>query len=122
MGEWQRNELAGETDIVYVIAMHENLENQVPTADNFDRWQSELNFEADARLLDPARSIIDQYIDANPGPLYTQAVTVILDRQPPQLTTGAGVESAVAARQLDTNIWLVSLSGRAFDPAGLFPS
>ena len=80
MGEWQRNELAGETDLAYVIVMHANLESQPPTPSNLDRWQSELNFTADAMLLDPGRSVIDEYINANPGPLYTQAVTVILDR------------------------------------------
>jgi len=86
--------LAGETDIVYVISMHENAERQVPTPANLERWQDELNFAGDIMLLDYEREVIDGYIDANPGPRYTQAVTVFIDRHMRIRKVGATYENS----------------------------
>ena len=80
MAEWQNNELAGQTGIAYVVSMHENLERQDPVPENLDRWKSEIGFNAHAAVLDYGRAVIDAYIEANPGPRYTEAVTVIIDK------------------------------------------
>lgn len=80
MGEWQKNELAGEEDIVYLVAMHANTQKQTPTSTDLAIWQMELDFFGDEMLLDYDRVVMDSYMDANPGPKYTQAVTVIIDR------------------------------------------
>jgi hypothetical protein len=80
LGDWQRNELAGASDLAVLVAMHENKDKQPPVPANLDRWQAELDFSADAMLLDYGRVVIDAYMDANPGPRYTQAITVFIDK------------------------------------------
>ncbi len=80
MGAWQKNELKDAEDIVYLIAMHADKQKNPPSSFALDRWQEELDFFGDEMLLDYGRKVMDAYMDANPGPKYTQAVTVILDR------------------------------------------
>ena len=60
--------------------MHANMQKQTPTATDLGTWQTELDFYGDEMLLDYGRVVMDSYMDANPGPKYTQAVTVIIDR------------------------------------------
>ena len=80
MGDWQKNELAGEEDIVYLVAMHANSQKETPSSTDLLHWQDELDFYGDEMLLDYNRVVMDTYMDANPGPKYTQAVTVIIAR------------------------------------------
>ncbi len=80
MGGWQKNQLKDAEDLVYLIAMHADKQKGPPSSFALDRWQQELDFYGDAMLLDFGREVMDAYMDANPGPKYTQAVTVIIDR------------------------------------------
>lgn len=81
MGEWQNNELSNYDDIVYLIGMWQNKEGGEPVSSNLDRWEDELDFTASGMVLDYGQGVMDLYADANPGPSYTNAVTVIIDRQ-----------------------------------------
>ena len=81
MGEWQNKELAGETEIAYVMGLWQNLEGAVPTADNLDRWESDLGFQATEMVLDYNQEVMSQYEAANPALTVTNAVTVIIDKQ-----------------------------------------
>ena len=87
MGEWQRNELAGEEDIVYLIAMTENCASSPAAPSELADWQAELDFEA-ILMTDPAREVWDAYAEANDcgptpvgGPGCSNAVTVLIDKQ-----------------------------------------
>ncbi len=80
MGSWQRDQLADETDIAYLISMHENKWFDTPRPRDMAEWADALSFEADAFLLDPGRDIIDAYVGANPDRRFTEAVTVVIDR------------------------------------------
>ena len=87
MGEWQRDELAGEDDIVYLTAMTENCGGAPASASELEPWQAELNFES-VLLTDPAREIYNAYAEANDcqmgggpgGPGCSNAVTVLIDK------------------------------------------
>lgn len=81
MAEWQDAELAGFDDIAYVVAMHADTDNGPADPEDLELWQTYHGFEADALLMDNGRNVIDGYIDANPGPTYTEAVTVIIDKE-----------------------------------------
>ncbi len=81
MAQWQEEELVGATGISYLVGSHEDATGNEPDGAELRGWQEQLGFEADALLLDRDRRILDAYIDANPGPRYTEAVTVILDRR-----------------------------------------
>lgn len=60
--------------------MYEDRDFNPADAGDLARWRAQLAFEADAMLIDPGRALMDRYVAANPGPLYTQAITVLLDR------------------------------------------
>ena len=62
------------------MAMHADQDKGPPTALALDRWQEELDFYGTAMMLDFDREVLDDYIDANPGPKYTQAITLIIDK------------------------------------------
>lgn len=81
MAEWQDNELAGIDDIAYLIASHADVNGESVEPAELLAWQQEHGFEADALLTDDGRVLMDTYMDANPGPEYTQAVTVIIDQE-----------------------------------------
>lgn len=80
MGEWQRGELEG-LDIAYVAGLWQNKDGNEPVGSDLERWQAELNFTADVGVLDYAQQVFQHYANANPGPSYTNAVTVIIDRR-----------------------------------------
>ncbi|MEM6991381.1 MAG: hypothetical protein AAF721_12810 [Myxococcota bacterium] len=80
MGEWQNGELAGNKDIVYLIGMWQNLEGGEPVGSNLQRWQDEVGFTGTAMLLDYGMSLMNEYADANPGPQYTNSLTVMIDK------------------------------------------
>ena len=81
MAEWQNAELAGETDVSYLIASHADVNRDTVEGSEIEAWPVQHGFSYDALLLDNGRNIIDRYVDANPGPNYTEAVTVIIDKQ-----------------------------------------
>lgn len=81
MGEWQQGELAGNDDIVYLIGLWQNLEGGEPVGSNLDRWQDEVGFTGTAMMLDYGKVVFDLYAQANPGPTYSNAVTVIIDKE-----------------------------------------
>ena len=81
MGEWQNAELSGQTEIAYVIGMWQNLDGGEPLPSNLQRWSDELGFFADGLVLDYGQGVMNEYADANPGPSYTNAVTVVIDKQ-----------------------------------------
>jgi hypothetical protein len=80
LAEWQNNELAGITDIVYIVASHADVNGDSVEPSEMAAWETELGFTADELVIDDNRDLMDTYMDANPGPQYTQAVTVIVDK------------------------------------------
>ena len=80
MAGWQNNELSGYDNISYIIASHADIDGQSVEPNELLAWQGEHGFEADHLLIDQNRSLMDTYMQANPGPNYTQAVTVIIDK------------------------------------------
>jgi hypothetical protein len=80
LAEWQQNELAGIDDIAYLIASHADIDGNSVEPAEIEAWQLEHGFEADALLIDQGQALMNTYTAANPGPNYTQAVTVIIDR------------------------------------------
>ena len=80
MGEWQDGELASEEDVAFLIAAHADVNRDSVEAEEIEAWPVQHGFDYDALLLDNGRIIMDRYIDANPGQTYTQAVTVIIDK------------------------------------------
>jgi hypothetical protein len=90
LAEWQKNELAGLPQIAYVVAMTEDGNKKYPEPNDAIAWKNELGFASDALLLDPdvtpegmkiPAAVMSQYVAANPGPKYTEAITVILDKE-----------------------------------------
>ena len=81
MAAWQQSELSGLDNIAYVVAMHEDYNGGPPDKADFEAWVNEHGFRADALLIDADRAVIDAFMLANPGPKYTEAVTVVLDQQ-----------------------------------------
>ena len=81
MAEWQNDELSGLDNIVYIIAIQEDARGDEPDGDDLLRWQEEHGFRADALVLDGDRRLMDAYIRDNPGPTYSQAITVIFDTE-----------------------------------------
>jgi len=81
LAEWQNEELAGETGIAYLIGSHADVNRQTVEANEIEMWPVQHGFSYDALLLDNGRNIIDRYVAANPGQTYTEAVTVIIDKQ-----------------------------------------
>ena len=81
MAEWQQNELAGVEDIAYIVGSHADVNRGSVEGNEILQWPEQHGFYADALVLDNGRNIIDMYIDANPGPTYTEAVTVVIDKQ-----------------------------------------
>ncbi len=81
MGEWQRNELSGHSDIVYLIGMWQNIDGGEPVASDLGRWEDDLDFTTTEMVLDYGQGVMNLYADANPGPTYTNAVTVVIDQQ-----------------------------------------
>jgi hypothetical protein len=81
LAEWQNQQLAGLDDIAYLVAMNEDVDGDEPDGDDLSRWRQHHGFEADALLLDPDWLVMDSYAEANAGQTYTQAITVIIDKQ-----------------------------------------
>lgn len=81
MAEWQNDELAGEQGVAYLIASHADVNRDTVEANEIELWPQQHGFSYDALLLDNGRNIIDRYVDANPGQTYTEAVTVIIDKE-----------------------------------------
>ncbi|MEQ9321753.1 MAG: hypothetical protein RIF41_21475 [Polyangiaceae bacterium] len=80
MAEWQDNELAG-LDIAYVIGGHSDVDGNSIEADEIVNWPAQHGFDYSALVLDNGRVIADNYIDANPGPTFTEAVVIVLDAE-----------------------------------------
>ena len=80
MAEWQNNELAGINDIAYVVAAHADFDKGTVEPEDIELWPLQHGFSYDHLLIDEGREVMDAYFDANPGPKYTQAVTVIIDK------------------------------------------
>ena len=80
MAEWQDNELAGIEDMAYVVASHADVYKGSVEAEEIELWPLQHGFFYDHLLIDDGRKVMDAYFDANPGPKYTQAVTVIIDK------------------------------------------
>jgi len=80
LAEWQDNELAGIDNIAYAIAAHADVDGNSVEPEEMLAWALEHGFSADHLLIDENREVMDAYFEANPGPKYTQAVTVIIDK------------------------------------------
>ncbi len=80
MAEWQDNELAG-ADINYVIGAHADVNGNSIEPEEIVLWPAQHGFDYTALVLDHNRVIADAYIDANPGPQFTQAVVIVLDAE-----------------------------------------
>ena len=79
MAQWQNNELAG-LDIHYIVTSHADYNGGSIEANEILAWPNEHGFTYDSLLLDNGQVIMNQYTSANPGPNYTQAVTVIIGK------------------------------------------
>jgi hypothetical protein len=80
LAEWQQDELKDAEPIAYLIAAHADGQGNSVEADEIELWPQQHGFYADALLLDNGQTVMNRYVEANPGQTYTQAVTVFLDK------------------------------------------
>jgi peroxiredoxin len=80
LGEWQRNELAGQEMLSAVVGMTESIDFALPTPQDLQTWEMELDLECDM-LADPEQQVLDMYIQANPENVINVAVSVLIDKK-----------------------------------------
>ena len=79
---------------MYIVGSHADVNRNSVEGSEILMWPEQHGFYADALVLDNGRNIIDMYIDANPGPTYTEAVTVVFDKEMRIRKVGGTYEAA----------------------------
>ena len=66
--------------MAYIVAAHADVDGGTVEADEIEKWPLQHGFDYDALLIDNGRTVMDRYVEANPGQTYSQVVTVIIDK------------------------------------------